>query len=218
MTFYLGIQLPFSITWIRPPSDTGGPSYEESKLGLGQPWIGAAPGGESGNWAKFTNKHPLYVSSTPMTSSPPFADSQPSFTTALTMLLYNASYLAFTQGVEVPLGSAGEILGILSGVCLGSAYPTTLGGNSLRPEAIALGRRSHATASAAYPSASLAPPTPPSFVMDFMQLLQVMSGPRTASRTKADGSKRTHRRFDSVAEVDEDGWDIVDHAGDEDMI
>jgi hypothetical protein len=40
LTFYLGIKLPFEISW------TG------NKLGVGQPSIGAGRGGESGGWAK----------------------------------------------------------------------------------------------------------------------------------------------------------------------
>jgi hypothetical protein len=40
LTFYLGIRLPFGITW------TGG------KLGVGQPWIRSIKGTESGSWAK----------------------------------------------------------------------------------------------------------------------------------------------------------------------
>ena len=40
LTFYLGIRLPFEITW------TGG------KLGVGQPWIRSIKGTESGSWAK----------------------------------------------------------------------------------------------------------------------------------------------------------------------
>jgi hypothetical protein len=40
LTFYLGIKLPFEISW------TG------DKLGVGQPMITASKGGESGGWAK----------------------------------------------------------------------------------------------------------------------------------------------------------------------
>lgn len=47
LTFYLGIKLPFEITW------SGG------KLGVGQPWIGATKGAESGGWARYD---PLYNS------------------------------------------------------------------------------------------------------------------------------------------------------------
>jgi len=40
LAFYLGVKLPFEISW-------GG-----KKFGVGQPWIGACRGTESGNWAK----------------------------------------------------------------------------------------------------------------------------------------------------------------------
>ena len=40
LTFYLGIKLPFDVTW------SGG------KLGVGQPWIRSIKGTESGSWAK----------------------------------------------------------------------------------------------------------------------------------------------------------------------
>ena len=40
LTFYLGIKLPFEIIW------SGG------RLGVGQPWIGATKGAESGGWAR----------------------------------------------------------------------------------------------------------------------------------------------------------------------
>lgn len=41
LTFYLGVKLPFEISW------------SENKLGVGQPWIGAGPGSETGNWARY---------------------------------------------------------------------------------------------------------------------------------------------------------------------
>ena len=40
-----------------------------------------------------------------------------SFTTALSMLLYDVCYLAHTQAVDVPLAQAGEVLGNLWAVC-----------------------------------------------------------------------------------------------------
>jgi hypothetical protein len=40
-----------------------------------------------------------------------------SFTTALTMLLYNVCYLAYTQNVDIPLAQAGDVLGNLWAVC-----------------------------------------------------------------------------------------------------
>lgn len=168
LTFYLGVKLPFEITW------SGG------KLGFGQPFISAArPGGsESGGWAKWTEGNPLHLplsqppnaqpSSNP--SSPPSSprrslsssimlpnplgmrhsqstsvDANPrtrpipinndsasylesiqqdaeaeqpaSFTTALSMLLFDVAYLAWTQGVEIPLAQTGEILRNLWAIC-----------------------------------------------------------------------------------------------------
>ncbi|KAF8637184.1 hypothetical protein AX17_002981 [Amanita inopinata Kibby_2008] len=161
LTFYLGVKLPFEISW-----STG-------KLGVGQPWIGAGKGGEAGGWARWTGKHCLHVSasvppispsspesvhqqsysgtrneptspygrridSTPQTqavsptttstSSPStnrslmesiYYEEQPpsvsgtggsSFMTALAMLIYNVTYLAFTQSVDIPLSQAGDVL------------------------------------------------------------------------------------------------------------
>jgi Vacuolar sorting 38 and autophagy-related subunit 14 len=40
LAFYLGVKLPFEISW------------SGKKFGVGQPWIGACRGTESGNWAK----------------------------------------------------------------------------------------------------------------------------------------------------------------------
>jgi hypothetical protein len=44
LTFYLGVKLPFEITW------------SGKKLGVGQPWIGAGRGTESGGWARFVSR------------------------------------------------------------------------------------------------------------------------------------------------------------------
>ena len=41
LTFYLGVKLPFEITW------------SGKRLGIGQPWIAAGRGTESGNWARY---------------------------------------------------------------------------------------------------------------------------------------------------------------------
>ena len=48
-------------------------------------------------------------------TTPPVASS--SFTTALTMLLYNVVYLAHTQNVAVPLNQAGDVLSNLWSIC-----------------------------------------------------------------------------------------------------
>ncbi|EIM81834.1 uncharacterized protein STEHIDRAFT_36371, partial [Stereum hirsutum FP-91666 SS1] len=187
LTFYLGIKLPFETSW------------SGKKLGVGQPWIRSIKGTENGSWAKWTSKHCLHVSTTspatprpstppptnlstpppPSTStststSPPSSTTSPthpfnaaaaaassstsahgSFTTAYTMLLYDVAYLAWTQGVDVGLSQAGEVLANLVRVC----------------GAGDVGRRSHAT----FSRPPLGQPTPPSFPLDFAQLLQVQA-------------------------------------------
>lgn len=154
LAFYLGVKLPFEIVW------SGG------RFGVGQPWIRAGRGGESGSWAKsvvfcsflhdvdinlnrWTFKHPLHLSPsgstrapsptsptsspsstlqlpTPVCSTlsastaslaPSISQNQASFTTAFAMLLYNVCYLAYTQGVEIPLSQAGDALSNLWAMC-----------------------------------------------------------------------------------------------------
>lgn len=129
-----------------------------------------------------------------------------SFTTALAMLLYDVCYLAYTQAVDIPLAQAGEVLGNLWSVCCS-------------PE---LGRKSHAT----HPHIPY--PTPPSFPLDFAQLLQAttsnpsranarvrgLSGTGSRSRrSSSDGKdvrrKAGERRNREDIIVEEDGWDLV---------
>ncbi|KAH6910914.1 UV radiation resistance protein/autophagy-related protein 14, partial [Coprinopsis sp. MPI-PUGE-AT-0042] len=134
LSFYLGVKLPFEVTW------SGG------KVGLGQPWIGAIKGsGEgSGSWARWYTKHPLHLSNSPSSqppppssppipvpqasisasppsssasSSSPLSHGAPSFTIALAMLIYNVAYLGHTQGVDIPLHQSGEVLSNLWRVC-----------------------------------------------------------------------------------------------------
>ncbi|KAH9167288.1 UV radiation resistance protein and autophagy-related subunit 14-domain-containing protein [Lactarius sanguifluus] len=193
LTFYLGIRLPFEIAW------TGG------KLGVGQPWIRSIKGTESGSWAKYTSKHCLHVSAsspTPVadvpaalipspsdsyieTRSPPNPSS--SFTTAYAMLLYNVCYLAHTQAVEIPLSQAGDVLSNLWAVCCSAE----------------LGRRSHQT----HPL--LPPPTPPSFPLDFGQLLQAT--PASRPRPTRPRTAGLHKNRNNIPEEDE--WDLLDDAG-----
>ncbi|KIK91727.1 hypothetical protein PAXRUDRAFT_616855 [Paxillus rubicundulus Ve08.2h10] len=170
LTFYLGVKLPFEIVW------------SGKKFGVGQPWIGAGKGGESGSWAKWTTRHPLHLLSSSSSSSSPSSPTAPlppstspamststatlvpptepqaSFTTAFAMLLYNVCYLAHTQIVEIPLSQAGDALGNLWAVCCSGE----------------LGRRSHET------TPLLLPPTPPAFPLDFSQLLQATTATPTA--------------------------------------
>ncbi|KAH7925049.1 hypothetical protein BV22DRAFT_1105136 [Leucogyrophana mollusca] len=208
LTFYLGIKLPFEINW------------SAKRLGVGQPWIGACKGTESGSWAKWTTKHPLHLSSSSSSSSASSSPSSPttslpasapsdsyteattpsaaSFTTAFAMLLYNVCYLAHTQSVEIPLSQAGDVLSNLWAVCCS-------------PD---LGRRSHKT------TPLLGPPTPPAFPLDFAQLLQATTA-NPASRSRARGSAargtstvRSPRRQERIPEEDE-GWDMVDDVGED---
>ncbi|KAJ2912893.1 hypothetical protein MD484_g7522, partial [Candolleomyces efflorescens] len=69
LSFYLGIKLPFEVTW------TGG------KLGLGQPWIGAIRGGSvgggDGGWGRWHKKHPLHLTNQTTGSLPKLAEEPP---------------------------------------------------------------------------------------------------------------------------------------------
>ncbi|TFK49213.1 hypothetical protein OE88DRAFT_1633478 [Heliocybe sulcata] len=202
LTFYLGIRLPFEVTW------------SGEKLGVGQPWIGAVRGTDHGGWARWSSKQPLHLSSapaasgSPTVSAPPISasmsesyvdaaeSSQSSFTTAFAMLLYNICYLAYTQSVDVPLSQAGNVLSNLWAVCCSGD----------------LGRRSHET----HPL--LPPPTPPNFPLDFAQLLQATSAkpvPRQRAkphRMSTDGP-RPVRKSRPIPE-EEEGWDLIEDVED----
>ncbi|KAG2148783.1 UV radiation resistance protein and autophagy-related subunit 14-domain-containing protein [Suillus clintonianus] len=204
LTFYLGIKLPFEVSW------------SCRRFGVGMPWIGAGRGSES--WAKWTSKHPLHLTSKP-SSTPSSPSSSPSstpasladsevpeqtpahgqnqsFTTGLAMLLYNVCYLAHTQGVEIPLSQAGDALSNLWAVCCSGE----------------LGRRSHST------TPILLPPIPPSFTLDFAQVLQATAAsPARAARIRPGRSAQEAGigRMRSERIVEEDGWDVVDLGGEE---
>ncbi|KAA1477739.1 hypothetical protein DENSPDRAFT_621022 [Dentipellis sp. KUC8613] len=215
LTFYLGIKIPFEISW------SGG------KLGVGQPWIRSIKGTEAGSWAKWTSKHCLHVSSAslpapsgasngtpaPIPTTPSLSQStstsdsvieapapaapQSSFTTAYAMLLFDVCYLAYTQAVDIPLSQAGEVLSNLWAVCCSAE----------------LGRRSHQT----YPL--LPPPTPPSFPLDFAQLLQATAATPT-SRGSRPTRPKTRRPSHAASKLpereraipEEEEWDLVDDA------
>ncbi|KAF9237723.1 UV radiation resistance protein and autophagy-related subunit 14-domain-containing protein [Melanogaster broomeanus] len=221
LTFYLGVKLPFETVW------TG------KKFGVGQPWIGAGKGAESGTWARWTTKHPLHLSSSSSSTSSPSSPTTPlppstpasisastetlapatqpqaSFTTAFAMLLYNVCYLAHTQGVEIPLSQAGDTLGNLWAVCCSGE----------------LGRRSHET------TPLLLPPTPATFPLDFTQLLQATTAsPTGRGRRRAIGggairggdggdssssvrSPRRQEKFGHERIAEEEGWEVVDEDG-----
>ncbi|KAG2088655.1 UV radiation resistance protein and autophagy-related subunit 14-domain-containing protein [Suillus discolor] len=206
LTFYLGIKLPFEVSW------------SCRRFGVGMPWIGAGQGTES--WAKWTAKHPLHLTSNPSsTASSPSSSPSPtlpvsladseapeqvsahgqnqSFTTGLAMLLYNVCYLAHSQGVEIPLSQAGDALSNLWAVCCSGE----------------LGRRSHST------TPLLLPPTPPSFTLDFAQVLQATAAsPARAARIRPGRSAQeagiSKMRSERIVE-EEDGWDVVELGGEE---
>ncbi|KIY48044.1 hypothetical protein FISHEDRAFT_44039 [Fistulina hepatica ATCC 64428] len=199
LTFYLGIKLPFEVTW------TG------KKLGVGQPMIGAVKGGENGGWARYHVKQSLYLSMSassgsskttapdnPIQSEASMSDSiasdvvaptpSSSFMLALSMLLYNVTYLAYTQNVAIPLNQAGDVLNNLWIMCCSAD----------------LGTKSHATLP------RLPPPTPSSFPLEFTQLMQAAStSPATRVRWKP-SNKVGRTGKNSMATVEEEGWDLVD--------
>ncbi|KAJ7672088.1 UV radiation resistance protein and autophagy-related subunit 14-domain-containing protein [Mycena rosella] len=216
LSFYLGVKLPFAVRW------------EGGKLGVGIPWIGPGPSGRCVS-------HPLHLSLSPAPSPPPApapdptpplahslsgslsmsqlpasappAPDTPQFTTALAMLLHNVLYLAHTQGLQIPLARAGDVLATLWAVCC----------------APGLGRRAHATASAA----PLPPPdADPGFGVEFRHVLQaaasgggrraalarhVSLGGRDAAvdRNKKEGK----RKGEKEKKEDDDGWDLVSEEG-----
>ncbi|KZT66600.1 hypothetical protein DAEQUDRAFT_695289 [Daedalea quercina L-15889] len=149
----------------------------------------ASPSGTSGRVRSGSLSASMADSQIDVDVAEPAAPGGP-FTTALAMLVYDVCYLAHTQAVEVPLAQAGEVLGNLWAVCCS-------------PE---LGRKSHAT----HPL--LPPPTPPSFPLEFAQLLQATAANPT--RPKARGASGRERRTERIVEEDEDGWDLVEAAMD----
>jgi len=106
------------------------------------------------------------------------------------MLLYDVSYLAYTQTIDVPLSQAGDVLSNLRTVCCSSE----------------LGRKSHET----FPH--LPVPTPPSFPLDFSQLLQAtVAHPPSRPRIYRLGPANLAREeIDEALREEEEGWDLVD--------
>lgn len=187
-----------------------------------RPWIQAGPGTDSGSWAKWIHRQPLFIRNdkSKTTSTTPGATSSSSssagdwtgvsagtqsvvrdvstaknappesFTTGLTMLMFNVAYLAHTQGLEIGLAQAGEILRNIWAVCC----------------APGVGRMSHETGRPPLP-----PPTPPAFALDFQQLLQVTSAAPAVRRREKErtiSSRGKKKRVD-----DDDDWDLVEADG-----
>ncbi|PAV20666.1 hypothetical protein PNOK_0329300 [Pyrrhoderma noxium] len=229
LTFYLGVRLPFQITW------SGG------KLGVGIPEISAIKGADSGGWARWTVRNPLHLplsaSSIQAISSPPTSTS--SSPTASPRLASDPHY---PPQPSAPLSSSSHHDSLNSSVAslqmgqtnTNASFSTALAmllysvaylahtqgadiplsvaaaGELLRTLwgiccSAELGHRSHDT----HPL--LLPPTPSSFTLDFRQLLQAIaadptSPPLRARPRKADASRRNR---DYIVE-EEDGWEVVD--------
>ncbi|KIJ55025.1 hypothetical protein M422DRAFT_24884 [Sphaerobolus stellatus SS14] len=185
LTFYLGVKLPFEVTW------------SESVVGVGTPYMAAGKGPDTGGWARWISKQPLHMptstspstSSTPSTSPTKTSSSQaPSFTIGITMLIYNIIYLCHTQSLSIPLSQSGEILRNLWELCC-------------CPQ---LGRRSHQTDV----GVPLETPTPVSFTLEFAQLLQVTSaGPVHKKKRRLNPSKPLR---DPMFDEEEGDWDLIE--------
>ncbi|KAF9057024.1 UV radiation resistance protein and autophagy-related subunit 14-domain-containing protein [Panaeolus papilionaceus] len=246
LTFYLGIKLPFEIVWtgarlglgqpwigaIRGPEGGGWARwYNKHPLHLSaSPTPPPPPPSSSSSSSKSRTTNPTSpTSQTPPNTlpTPTINPSTPSFTTALSMLLYNTTYLAHTQSIHIPLSQVGDVLSNLWTVCCSSE----------------LGRWSHET----WPmmAEALNPPPPPGigpgigippqlFTLEFGQVVQaMMRGPVTKARgrgspSSSSSSSSGHRKSGSMGkggsegvrgmgrieeglrEEEEDGWDLVD--------
>jgi len=159
---------------------------------------------------------------------------QSSFATALAMLLYDISYLAWTQNVEVPLSQTGDVLNNLWSICCSSdlgrfvEYMSNFGCYILTRTIMYVHRRSHEA------TPLLPPPTPTSFPLDFAQLRQATnmnpasrarvsrisipastsSGPLNRTSTTTSSGKhipiQRTLRGQKIDEEVEDDWDFVD--------
>ena len=111
------------------------------------------------------------------------------------MLAYNVAYLAYTQSLSISLSQSPEILRNLWAIC----YSPDLGLKSHVTGHISAGTDDvvGSRMGSFVPNGLLPAPTPPTFPLDFEQLLQVMTPyhPRL-------------QRADHVDDADE--WDIID--------
>ncbi|KAF8337830.1 UV radiation resistance protein and autophagy-related subunit 14-domain-containing protein [Amanita rubescens] len=146
LTFYIGIKLPFEISW------------SSGKLGVGQPWIGAGKGAETGGWARYRSIKTL--PGYQLLTRPPITRR------------WTGKYCLHTSSpVDPPTLStspsgnhqAGDVLSNLWRVCCSTE----------------LGKKSHET------TPILPPPTPANFPLDFSQLLQATTAnPVSRARVK----------------------------------
>ncbi|KAL4073645.1 UV radiation resistance protein and autophagy-related subunit 14-domain-containing protein [Scleroderma yunnanense] len=231
LAFYLGVKLPFETVWSGGRFGVGLPwigAGRGGESGSWAKWTSKHPLhlSASGSTRPSSPTSPTTTSPAHQPPSPPVVSSalsastaslasptsqpQVSFTTAFAMLLYNVCYLAYTQGVEIPLSQAGDALSNLWAVCCSGE----------------LGRRSHAT------TPLLPPPTPAAFPLDFAHLLQATTavptarGRRPFANIKYDGNSHSPSTPTGDREYDvhspqrrnqireEEGWEFVDEDAD----
>ena len=114
------------------------------------------------------------------------------------MLSYSTAYLAYTQGVDVPLSLAasGAILPTLWAVCCSAE----------------LGRRSHASGSpidVVGRTGRLPPPTH-GFALDFRQLLQAQA--TAADQNPVPPRSRMAKGKEELTIEEEEDWEVVEEA------
>ncbi|RXW13942.1 hypothetical protein EST38_g11909 [Candolleomyces aberdarensis] len=232
------------------PSSTSGGGLEESAFIIRSPSTPPARRPSSSS-AGVTGKLPASKQhEAPAHLSPTTAP--PSFTTGYTMLIYNVCYLAHTQRVvpEVKLNQAGEVLSNLWRCCcsaeLGRVGHESVGWgptpSSTFPAALSnsplgyFGEVTSPLALAADPTSAspnmgsigtltmirLPPPTPPTFPMDFGQLLQAVSGAGGAGARAKAKMRNVHTESQAAARRsegendDDDPWERYEEVDRED--
>jgi len=105
------------------------------------------------------------------------------------MLLYNTLYLSHTQSLPIGLSESGDVLRNLWALCCA-------------PE---LGRRSHQTGL----GVALEQPTPPTFTVEFAQLLQGTSaGPAQRKKRRTTSARKTVH--DPPGDEDDAEWYLIE--------
>lgn len=253
LTFYLGIKLPFEISW------------SGEKLGVGQPSIGAGRGTELGGWAKYDIDNPRFYICANLLSSggtrntlcifhPPIPhpphrrriplprispapnltdrigrSSSPNRTRSLTpphrhlSQLRSRCYSTMSRTSHLPRTSMCRSARPGTSSVTFGAFAAALSSEGTHCLSCTLDhhlcssyiyRKSHET------TPPLPAPTPPTFSLDFAQLLQATTA-HPASRVRSRPSKtrrlsaaHSGRKEGPIVEED-DGWDLVD--GDDDF-
>ncbi|KAK2464081.1 hypothetical protein APHAL10511_003911 [Amanita phalloides] len=207
LTFYLGVKLPFEISW------------SSGKLGVGQPWIGAGKGSETGGWARWTSKYCLHVSASvppavhrtsnepsPLQRTPPpLPQPDPISSSPSGNQLAESAYYEEQPPLESGAGGS-SFMTALAMLIYNVIYlaftqsvdiPLSQAGDVLSNLwrvccSSELGKKSHET------TPILSPPTPATFPLEFSQLVQAttanpVSRARLKVTTKPSGRIRPER-------------------------